>query len=70
MNMTNHRLGWARRAKSGTAAAVFLRVLQARDDTEGDAGGGDDYCGEGVQRGGRHREVQSLAPGHGEISAR
>ena len=52
--MANHRLGWARRAKSGTAAAVFLRVLSARDDTEGDAGGGDDYCGEGVQRGGRH----------------
>ena len=62
--------GWAGRTEPGTPDAIFLRVLQAGDVGEGDDGGGYGDRGEGVQRRGRHREVQRLPSGDGKISAR
>ena len=46
--------GWERRTEPGAPDAIFLRVLEAGDDGEGDDGGGHGDPGEGVQRGGRH----------------
>ena len=62
--------GRAGRTEPGTPDAIFLRMLEAGNVAEGDDGGGHGDRGEGVQRRGRHREVQRLPPGDGEISAR